>query len=498
MFRLRKSKERKQLLGLALNDSEWVVEKSTTLAVDHDNKTIGTPMYDVNGELTKNLHKLMAVVQTKYGKPRKLVGVKHMTKYVDIAMNMSIYWYIVKKANKFLPARWQRGRRNTIHNNVLWYYRNSLSRTDDETLKRFIVDTLSSSAQMGRIEWGNLAHYLSNMPGTIEEVLGLSRYTLMSRLEETMETADANELVKQWNKFLDVLATAYKMIWSTRKDAKIVPNKKIKDTAEYLYNALEDMSNEKIVLPMSYLDGYDMEQDGLDILTDEDMNELNSTIKRNMAQPSGEEAKWGVMHIDTPELTQKLPVKVQAVAKKKSDTGVNPRAMHRFTTDKKIFTNKTKRNGGTVLIDASGSMEFDADDIEQLVHILPASTCAMYQGHRDDDLADMDWSDTDKEPTGTLGIIASKGKWVEEIPYYGYNNIIDGPAMDWLGKQQEPRIIVTDMQVSGISRDGKHVVCDFNAELTVDALKKVKDYNIIVIPTIQKAVEWAKAYVNQT
>lgn len=105
MFSLRKSKERKQLLGLALNDSEWVVEKSTTLAVDHDNKTIGTPLYDVNGELTKNLHKLMAVVQTKYGKPRKLVGVKHMTKYVDIAMNMSIYWYIVKKANKFLPAR---------------------------------------------------------------------------------------------------------------------------------------------------------------------------------------------------------------------------------------------------------------------------------------------------------------------------------------------------------------------------------------------------------
>ena len=70
--------------------------------------------------------------------------------------------------------------------------------------------------------------------------------------------------------------------------------------------------------------------------------------------------------------------------------------------------------------------------------------------------------------------------------------------MDWLGKQQEPRIIVTDMQVSGIARDGNHVVADFNAELTVDALKKVKDYNIIVIPTIEKAVEWAKAYVNQT
>ena len=498
MFSLRKSKERKQLLGLALNDSEWVVEKSTTLAVDHDNKTIGTPLYDVNGELTKNLHKLMAVVQTKYGKPRKLVGVKHMTKYVDIAMNMSIYWYIVKKANKFLPARWQYGRRNTIHNNVLWYYRNSLGRTDDETLKKFIVDTLSSSAKMGRIEWGNLAHYLSNMPGTIEEVLSLSRYTLLTRLEETMEPADASTVIKEWNKFLDVLATAYKMIWSTRKDAKIVPNKKIKDTAEYLYNALEDMSNEEIVLPMSYLDGYEMEQEGFDILTEQDMNELNETIKRNMAQSSGEEAKWGVMHIDTPELTQKLPVKVQAVAKKKSDTGVNPRAMHRFTTDKKIFTNKTKRNGGTVLIDGSGSMEFNADDIEQLVHILPASTCAMYQGHRDEDLTDMDWSDTDKKPTGTLGIIASKGKWVEEIPYYGYNNIIDGPALDWLGKQQEPRIIVTDMQVSGIAKYDNNVLADFNAELTVDALKKVKDYNIIVIPTIEKAVEWAKAYVNQT
>ena len=82
-----------------------------------------------------------------------------------------------------------------------------------------------------------------------------------------------------------------------------------------------------------------------------------------------------------------------------------------------------------------------------------------------------------------LCIIASKGKWVEEIPYYGYNNIIDGPALDWLGKQQEPRIIVTDMQVSGIAKYDNSVLADFNAELTVEALKKVKDYNIIVIPT---------------
>ena len=501
MFRLRKPKERKQLLGLALNDSDWVVEKSTTLAIDHENKTIGTPMYEVDGELTKNLHKLMAVVQTKYGKPRKLVGVKHMTKYVDIAMNMSIYWYIVKKADKFLPARWTARGRNTIHHNVLWYYRNTLGRTNDETLRKFIVDTLSSSAKMGRIEWGNLAHYLSNMPGTIEEVLSLSRYTLMSRLEETMETTDAVVVVKQWNTFLDVLATAYKMVWSTRKDAKIVPNKKIKQVAEYLYNELEDMSNKDIILPTSFLEEYDMEQDGLGVLTDEDMSDVNNIVMGNMARRTGEEAKWGVMKIDNPELTQRLPVKVQAVAKKKSDTGINPRAMHRFTTDRKVFTNKTKRNGGTLLIDGSGSMHFDSEDIENLVHILPASTVAMYQGLVDDDLADIEWKETDIVPTGTLGILASKGKWVEEIPKYGYNNIIDGPAMDWLGKQQEPRIIITDMQVSGICKDDNYgtpvPVPDFNPELTIDALKKVKEYNIIVIPTVEKAVEWAKAYVKQ-
>ena len=496
MFRLKKPKERKQLLGLALNDSEWVVEKSTTLAVDHDNKIISTPLYDADGELTKKLHKLMAVVQSKYGMPRKLVGVKHMTKYVDIALNMSIYWYIVKKAQRFLPARWQ-SRKNSAYNNVLLYYRKALNKQDTEALKKFIVDTLSSSAQMGRMNWGNLAHYISSMPGTIEEVLQWRGYTLLSRLKEIMEKADAVELCKHWQKFLDVLGTAYKMIWSTRKDAKIVPNKKIKQVAEYLYNALEDMSNEEIVLPMSYLDGYEMEQDGLGVLTDKDMHEVNETVKRNMANATGEEAKWGVMKIDNPELTQKLPVKVQAVAKKKSDTGVNPRAMHRFTTDKKIFTNKTKRNGGTVLIDGSGSMHFSSEDIENLVHILPASTVAMYQGIDDGDLADIDWKDTDTTPTGVLGILANKGKWVEEIPSYGYNNIIDGPAMDWLGKQQEPRIIVTDMQVSGICKEDNYTVPDFNAELTIDALKKVKDYNIIVIPTIEKAVKWAKAYVNQ-
>ena len=206
MFRIRETKkDNKHLLGLALNDSEWVVEKSTTLAVDHDNKTISTPLYDADGKLTMKLHKLLAVVQSKYGKPRKLVGVKHMTKYVDIAVNMSVYWYIVKKAEKFLPDRWSR-RKATVSNNVLYYYRDSLSRVDDSNIKQFIVDTLASSARTKRIEWGNLAHYLSNMPGTIEEVLTLSRYTLMSRLEETMETADANELVKQWNKFLEIIS----------------------------------------------------------------------------------------------------------------------------------------------------------------------------------------------------------------------------------------------------------------------------------------------------
>ena len=111
---------------------------------------------------------------------------------------------------------------------------------------------------------------------------------------------------------------------------------------------------------------------------------------------------------------------------------------------------------------------------------------------------DIDWSEVDTVPTGVLGIIAKNGKWVNEIPHYGFNNIIDGPAMDWLGKQQEPRIIVTDMQVSGICKEGNYPIPDFNAELTIDALKKVKDYNIIVIPTIEKAVEWAKAYVKQT
>ena len=57
------------------------------------------------------------------------------------------------------------------------------------------------------------------------------------------------------------------------------------------------------------------------------------------------------------------------------------------------------------------------------------------------------------------------------------------------------------MQVSGICKDDNYgnpvPVPDFNPELTIDALKKVKEYNIIVIPTVGKAVEWAKAYVKQ-
>ena len=53
------------------------------------------------------------------------------------------------------------------------------------------------------------------------------------------------------------------------------------------------------------------------------------------------------------------------------------------------------------------------------------------------------------------------------------------------------------MQVSGIRKTSNgFTTTDFGDKMALDALKKVKEYNLIPIPTVDKAKEWVKAYKN--
>ncbi len=184
--------------------------------------------------------------------------------------------------------------------------------------------------------------------------------------------------------------------------------------------------------------------------------------------------EWGVMFTHQPPLTVNLQSRLKnGRSYRPADFGYNPKYINRYCIDKKIFKQKVTALGGTILIDASGSMSFNGQDILEVMQQLPAVTIAMYNG---------------KSNTGDLRIIAKNGKRVTEKyldEHSGYGNVVDGPALEWLGKQPARRIWVSDMAVFGAHGDTN----GFN--LMADVNKLVRKYNIINLKNIEEVKEHA-------
>jgi hypothetical protein len=179
------------------------------------------------------------------------------------------------------------------------------------------------------------------------------------------------------------------------------------------------------------IDEADRQSENTDLSADKNYEE----IEHNEVSPA-EMAKFGDLEIVRPDLPILLHGKDLSRVWRSAEVGDSIRRPHRWVTDKRIFGRKTKDKGGTLLIDASGSMGISRDDIEMMCHLIPAGTIATYAG---------------EGKVGELHIIAKKGRMVNEHtdirPEYG-GNIVDGPALEWLGKQQRPRIWVSDGGVS--------------------------------------------------
>ena len=156
--------------------------------------------------------------------------------------------------------------------------------------------------------------------------------------------------------------------------------------------------------------------------------------------------RWGKMDIYTPELNVNLQGKIKGGREyRPMDYGVNPKYMNRWCVDKKVFKQRQRTYGGTILIDASGSMHFTGDDILEIMQMLPAVKIAMYNStnNRKDYCGDV----------GSLRIIGDKGKRVKQDyldKWSGAGNLVDGPALRWLSKQAPSRIWVSDMYVFGL------------------------------------------------
>lgn len=96
-----------------------------------------------------------------------------------------------------------------------------------------------------------------------------------------------------------------------------------------------------------------------------------------------------------------------------------------------LFVRKvTQPAQGVVLIDASGSMNFDDDQLQQLCNNAPGATVAFYSGFGQH---------------GNLVIYAKNGLRMDYIPSRGSSNAVDYFALKWMLSHPGPYTLISDL-----------------------------------------------------
>jgi len=180
-----------------------------------------------------------------------------------------------------------------------------------------------------------------------------------------------------------------------------------------------------------------------------------------------EDDDWGKLTVEEAPLTERLKANPERKVRA-TDMGAIPRYMHRITIDQRVFGRRRKRVifQGTVLIDHSGSMSLSTDEVEEILTRWPAVTIATYSG---------------MGGSGKLRVIARNGKRAENRWLgrpSGGENVVDGPALDWLAKQKGPRVWISDGHVTGVHEK-------ITPGLRLDAARKVSRGRITRIEDVQ-------------
>lgn len=187
---------------------------------------------------------------------------------------------------------------------------------------------------------------------------------------------------------------------------------------------------------------------------------------------------WNTVTWVKPPLVRNLLLHKSARRKRSTDEGAVIKNMHRWYTDRRIFERKRRVHGGTLMVDCSGSMSLTASQIDDLIEVSPHATVVLYSGnHRG----------------GNLVLVAKKGKRCldEDVTAHNFGgNEIDGPALQWLAKQEEPRVWVSDGMACVTGWDGWDG--NDNGGLT-DCVawcsQFAKKNSIVRMPTFDKAIE---------
>lgn len=196
------------------------------------------------------------------------------------------------------------------------------------------------------------------------------------------------------------------------------------------------------------------------------------------APGGGRDGASGRMEIVEPPLGRHLPGRL--VSRYRSgDEGVFIRTPHRLYIDQKVFGKKQRVTGGAVLVDISGSMGLNYEQVMEILEAAPGATIATYcgSGH-----------------VGWLKIVARDGKVIEdahELNPEGYGNIIDLPALKWLAMQPHFRKVwVSDGGVTGLNDH-------FDDSITLGCELVVKKAGIVQVnPAVIGAEFMATAVAN--
>ena len=161
--------------------------------------------------------------------------------------------------------------------------------------------------------------------------------------------------------------------------------------------------------------------------------------------PDGERGQFADLVLDKLPLTERVAGRLgrKRIA---TNVGINPRRINRMLTDseRRIFDRRARGLGGVILIDQSGSMHLNNDDMWNIIKAAPGCTIIGYSHRPGSYDAPNTW------------VLAENGKVVRDIPDGNSGNGVDGPALLFARskrKKGEPFIWVCDGAVTDGSAD---------------------------------------------